>query len=310
MNFMRTLVILVTTVLLTVICQAEGPNSTDDLTLKYINLTLGGYNIPYCIEMRAGDEGADAIIGSWGAEIEIKLPIEYMSQAQALIEEYRVFDWDGFSGSDSTILDGEDFSFNAEFSDGSTIYASGSNYFPDNYKDFKYALMDLVQPAVDEYWEEFYKRPIVSTEITHFTLIYGTESGGDDRFKCIFSDNDGDGAYHMKAIISTDDFDIEPYASENISTFGDNWFAFDDETPNPPFSELQDLAVEYDISQWNGWDEFTPENTDEPSLDLYIEYESGEYITITGRTLPEGFMPFIQDATEVILDYISENHHN
>ena len=44
-----------------------------------------------------------------------------------------VVSWDGFSGSNPDVLDGYGFNFDAELSDGRTIYASGSNSFPDGY---------------------------------------------------------------------------------------------------------------------------------------------------------------------------------
>ena len=56
----------------------------------------------------------------------------------------KVLAWDGFDEYDSDALDGYDFSFEAELSDGSKIAAHGSNAFPKGYQDFKQAIGKLV----------------------------------------------------------------------------------------------------------------------------------------------------------------------
>lgn len=45
-------------------------------------------------------------------------------------------DWDGFHGTNSHVLDGKMFSFKAKLSDGTSVSASGSNAFPEHYRDF------------------------------------------------------------------------------------------------------------------------------------------------------------------------------
>ncbi len=58
------------------------------------------------------------------------------SAAEALLQvlrDERVDAWDGFSGSDPRVLDGEMFSLELEYADGTTVSAYGSNAFPGNY---------------------------------------------------------------------------------------------------------------------------------------------------------------------------------
>ncbi len=52
-----------------------------------------------------------------------------------LLNECDVRSWDGFNGSDPDALDGSTFIFEATLIDGTTIYATGSNSFPEHYND-------------------------------------------------------------------------------------------------------------------------------------------------------------------------------
>ena len=51
----------------------------------------------------------------------------------ALLDESDLAAWDGFRQENSTVLDGESFSLNVAFEDGSGIDAVGTNSFPDGY---------------------------------------------------------------------------------------------------------------------------------------------------------------------------------
>ena len=49
----------------------------------------------------------------------------------SIVQENNVILWDGFSESDSTLLDGTHFSITLEFSDGTTVNANGYGRFPE-----------------------------------------------------------------------------------------------------------------------------------------------------------------------------------
>ena len=52
--------------------------------------------------------------------------------------------WDGFSKSNSMVLDGYSFSFEAETVNGKTIYAHGNNSYPPHYGEFVNYLQDIL----------------------------------------------------------------------------------------------------------------------------------------------------------------------
>jgi len=74
---------------------------------------------------------------------ELPADAELTRELQLLIEQHELRKWDGFSQTDSMVLDGSGFSLNIAFADGSGIAAHGSNSFPDGFSDAKSAIDEL-----------------------------------------------------------------------------------------------------------------------------------------------------------------------
>ena len=72
---------------------------------------------------------------------------ELLEQARAILEEYGVGGWAGFSGHDPNVLDGSSFRLEATLADGTRIEAHGENKFPPNYRDVMSALDALTAAA-------------------------------------------------------------------------------------------------------------------------------------------------------------------
>ena len=63
----------------------------------------------------------------------------------ALLNDCRVFGWDGFVGKHPRgVLDGIMFTFNATVNGGETIYAHGSQNFPKKYREFRDGLYEML----------------------------------------------------------------------------------------------------------------------------------------------------------------------
>lgn len=62
-----------------------------------------------------------------------------------LVHACGVPDWNGFSGSDPRVLDGTMFSFEATLADSGTVTASGSNAYPQQYREFRSGLYDAMK---------------------------------------------------------------------------------------------------------------------------------------------------------------------
>lgn len=69
----------------------------------------------------------------------------------ALTEELELSAWDGFSGTDADVLDGESFSMSVSFADGSVISAGGTNCFPERYYENKEKLEEFFFSLIKEF---------------------------------------------------------------------------------------------------------------------------------------------------------------
>ena len=87
-------------------------------------------------------------------EYEMLLDSGVMDQAQEILEKYDVGSWNEFHGDDKMVLDGSWFSFHVEFTDGTSLSASGNNVFPENQKNVFSELNDLINPVVDAWYRE------------------------------------------------------------------------------------------------------------------------------------------------------------
>ncbi len=75
---------------------------------------------------------------------------------QAVLD-FRVSAWDGFLGSDPNVLDGEAFSLELTYADGTTIHASGENAFPEGYHAFRNGFYAILQQEKREFLAGVYR---------------------------------------------------------------------------------------------------------------------------------------------------------
>ena len=75
---------------------------------------------------------------------------ELMNKLTEIMDAHTLRQWDGFSASDSMVLDGSGFSLEVDFADGSSIDAHGSNSFPDGFNEAKQAIDELFRTYLEK----------------------------------------------------------------------------------------------------------------------------------------------------------------
>ncbi len=109
-------------------------------------------------EIYSYEVGRDEETGEWMVDYELhcgnetyELPAdeELMQELQLLVEQYELRSWNGFSESDSMVLDGSGFSLEIDFADGSSIDAHGSNSFPEGFGEAKRVIDELFRTYLE-----------------------------------------------------------------------------------------------------------------------------------------------------------------
>lgn len=95
-----------------------------------------------------------------------------LDELLAMVNDYKMSQWDGFQGPNPPgVLDGTQFSVDISFADGSSIYAGGSNNFPENYGP----VSKIIADKVDGYRNELLVREgLIKEEVppAHLQLVY------------------------------------------------------------------------------------------------------------------------------------------
>lgn len=116
-----------------------GVRQTDAQMTSFI-YTHSGMNSGsvYTWEACRTEDGAQARISLLGSDATFECVMEEADYTHlgALVDRYDLWRWAGFDKTNSLVLDGESFTLDIRFADGTRIPARGSNRFPDGYRGF------------------------------------------------------------------------------------------------------------------------------------------------------------------------------
>ncbi|MBQ6315280.1 MAG: hypothetical protein IKE85_00410 [Mogibacterium sp.] len=134
---------------------SAGGAGTGRMDFKRITLSIHGtmaWSVDYEIVKTAGGAEASHYEGDWlynklTSRRSCRKAHRKLSQAEydelaKLFFEINVPSWNGKSWNDPNVMDGSSFSLDGELADGSLVFASGTNEYPDNYGTFKQAMYD------------------------------------------------------------------------------------------------------------------------------------------------------------------------
>lgn len=221
-----------------------------------------------------------------------------MDQVREILERNEVGDWNGFHGNNSRVLDGGGFSIYVEFTDGTTLSASGENCFPAHYQTVASELTELIQPTRKRWYEEQYPKVIEDTSIDTFAFRV-SPSFSSAQFECSFETRPDDpGKRYMRVSVKDGDGLKHPECSD---------YFFYGVIPEPPYEALQEIVERYHLAAWNGYNEFLPSAEAERTFYLSVQYESGESIFAVGSLLPENYAEAENELIQVIWNYIQEH---
>lgn len=243
-----------------------------------------------------------------GTRVQLELQYQYeyekmmdaslMDQVQKILETYDVGKWNGFRGNDSMVLDGSSFSFHVKFTDGTSISASGNNAFPKNQRKVFSELNSLIDPVVEQWYQEQYPKMIEDNRNNGFSFyVCSKDQAQKFEWRSEKRNDDPQADYLYADIVNIDQF----------KPIGEVEYFFYGKVPKLPYEELQEIVERFHLAEWNGETYSDSSEQEEKSFRLLIEYQSGESIMASGDSLPDGYEAAEDAIISLLWDYIQEN---
>lgn len=128
------------------------PVSASSLTYFYMSESSSYFKRVQGFEFRAENGANTAFFQMANEEEPYPVPVDeaWVKQLEEIVRENNMASWNGFSQSDSTLLDGTHFFVELIFSDGSCVSASGYGRFPAGYGEASEAINTLFMQLLPE----------------------------------------------------------------------------------------------------------------------------------------------------------------
>lgn len=135
------------------LCGASNHSETD-APLQAFSFSHSGMSVDqiyaYDVRLEDGRYLADFELYCGFTYCDVPLDGEDVEALEALIDDCELWQWNGFSESNSCVLDGESFGLSVRFADGKTLQAYGNNAFPEGYHDGASAINDFFEALMKE----------------------------------------------------------------------------------------------------------------------------------------------------------------
>ncbi|MDR1795220.1 MAG: hypothetical protein LBR25_07480 [Erysipelotrichaceae bacterium] len=199
---------------------------------------------------------------------------KHLEELTELINDQKIYEWNGYAKYQQGIYDGYSFSLTAEYANGEVLHAEGYEMYPDDYDARHKALADYFAKLVDLYLPQAHT--LISASIT-------------------FPDEEGLNSFHLLFDYGHTLLDI--YDNQDIKgTLIE--VVVDDQV----LQDLEVLVQTYNLDKWTT-SEVTFIETPPESYSFLIEYADGDYYACSDG---EGFADNYEEGKKALMDYFLE----
>ncbi len=124
-------------------CTKEIDSDITSLTYN-IDRGLGGY-CTYSIETEEKVIFSKECVGIVDADIKKEIDEYHLDEIKKIINEHKIYKWNGFDRYNKYVLDGSGFSLNIYYKNGKSIIAHGYMSYPNNYHENSKHLLDYLE---------------------------------------------------------------------------------------------------------------------------------------------------------------------
>lgn len=234
-------------------------------------------------------------------ELTLTLPQEFFGKLEALYHDCRLYRWEGFSMTDTYVLDGDGFSLSLMFVDGKRMSADGTNAYPEGYREFTSAMRSLFDPVIEEMKEAARQKRIAEgvRGKLDFVMINFKQQGASGR--------DSADALLAASGIRNKNCDIT-VKCQSGEIFGKGERRVYAEVPEDilHLEEIQKLIEKYNVISWYNWEKSAENYSDCEWFQLDLSYDSGDAIRCMGTLHPENYDAFRAELLALLADTLTK----
>ena len=258
--------------------------------------SIGGDSYSY--ELKAGDNGAelsfDSMLHRDYGELTGPVGKDFIDALDALIEETKIYKWDGFDKTATGVLDGDGFSLHVTFADGKRLNASGTNAYPNGYGDFKRKLDEFMRPETDKLLETARQKLIAGglEGLPRLILMNFKQRGasGSDSYEMLLS-REGVRSANFELRVKSDSGDFFPKGEYSYYT------TVPDEAIG--FEEFDRIFRKYDVIKWHKFDKAAKDYYNSEWFQMNLSYEN-IIVSARGTDHPDNYDSFRREFLEAV----------
>lgn len=234
---------------------------------------------------------------------ETEISSEEYSKVAELAKNCKIENWNGFHGVNTMVLDGDGFSLSAEYSDGASISASGSNSYPDGFGSFSKVMDDMFNPYRKQYNYDRIPKKIESDDISSVYVNFKDNgSSGYSSFKFELRKE----VLYDRNNINVQVFDYKGEFMESMQRKDDEYQVYG-KKDGLDLSEIQKVIRKYDIPSINGYDKSAKDYSNSEWFQISVYYDSDESIEIYGTEKFDSYDDFRKDLLSACVNVVNEN---
>lgn len=224
-----------------------------------------------------------------------------MRQLYELYLSCRIAEWDGYSKYNTMVCDGSGFSLSLSFNDGARLNASGTNAFPDRYREFTDGMESVLGSLCNKLLAEARQKVIekgISCGISSIIVFYKQYGdSGSDEYKFVLAKSDVRSSNYEVGIKSKSG-QFYPIGEYNA------YKAVPDEYI--PLAEIRDLIVKYDLIKWYDHRGSDPDRNNREWYQISVRFEDGTSLNSSGTVYLDNYEEFRNDFLQIMAKAISK----
>ena len=284
----------------------DNESGLTDFRYSY-NGSIGGDS--YSFQVTKQEDGSVLLkyesmeLDSYG-EMERQVEPELLAALEDLYHKHQICQWEGFNKTNEYVLDGSGFSLRLAFQDGKSMSASGSNTWPDGYREYLADLRALIEPYLEaarqEARQKILEQGIEGNLNCIIALFIQRGDSGSDKYDILLrSQSIYDPNIDVEIVSESGDF-IEPGKHRWYGSLPDEEVGFE---------RIQELIDQYDILQWYNFEGVAEDPNNKEWFQVSFGYDK-DAINASGTKHPEHYDEFRKELLTCIIDMLKTAEQN